>query len=70
MVTVDNEAKESRIFLDGTAFVRPLPPSTLDAYEDVPSPITGIGSNTLLPDDPQGEGALALGGNAADLAHR
>jgi len=47
MVTVDNEAKESRIFLDGTAFVRPLAPSTFDAYEDVPSPITGIGSNTL-----------------------
>jgi hypothetical protein len=47
MVTVDYKAKETRIVIDGTVLVRALPPTTLDIFEDVPSPITGIGSNTL-----------------------
>ena len=47
MVTVDYKAKQSRIVIDGTVLVRALPRSSLDVFEDVPSPITGIGSNTL-----------------------
>jgi len=47
MVTVDYRAKQSRIVIDGSAFVHQIPAATADAFEDVPSPIAGIGSNTL-----------------------
>src|SRR5262249_11431679 len=47
MVTVDCKAKEMRMAIDGTGVSRALPPTTLEIFEDVPSPITGIGSNTL-----------------------
>jgi hypothetical protein len=47
LVTVDYKAKESRMMLDGTLLTRGLPADSLDMFEDVPSPITGIGSNTL-----------------------
>ena len=47
MVTVDYQEKETRIILDGKILAGMLPPRSLDVFEDVPSPITGIGSNTL-----------------------
>ncbi len=47
MVTVDYREKETRIILDGKIIAGTLPPTSLDVFEDVPSPITGIGSNTL-----------------------
>ena len=47
MVTVDYKAKVTRIILDGTILAGKLPPTSLDVFEDVPSPITRIGSNTL-----------------------
>ena len=47
MVTVDYKAKVTRLILDGTILAGKLPPTSLDVFEDVPSPITGIGSNTL-----------------------
>lgn len=47
IVTVDYEAKESRIVIDWTTIVRALPPSSLDVFEDVPSPVTAFGSNSL-----------------------
>ena len=46
-MTVDYKAKEKRIFLDGTLLAQALPAASADIFEDVPSPITGIGSNTL-----------------------
>ncbi len=47
MVTVDYGKKETRIILDGKILAGTLPSTSLDLFEDVPSPITGIGSNTL-----------------------
>jgi hypothetical protein len=47
LVTVDYKEKQTRILLDGTLLTRALPATSLDMFEDVPSPITGIASNTL-----------------------
>jgi hypothetical protein len=47
LVTVDYRAKEKRILLDGTLLTEALPAGSADSFEDVPSPITGIASNTL-----------------------
>jgi len=46
-VTVDYRAKEAQIFLDGDFIVRPLRADGPNAFEDVPSPIAGIASDTL-----------------------
>ena len=37
----------TRIVIDGKVMTRSLAASSLDVFEDVPNPITGIGSNTL-----------------------
>jgi hypothetical protein len=47
MVTVDYNTKTSRIVIDGKVLSRTLPATSLDMFEDVPNPITGIASNTL-----------------------
>lgn len=47
MVTVDYESKVSRIVINGKVLVYTLPPETANAFEDIPSPITGIASTTL-----------------------
>ena len=47
MVTVDYEAKIARIVIDEEVLVFSLPPDTASAFEDIPSPITGIASTTL-----------------------
>jgi hypothetical protein len=47
MVTVDYEVKVARIVIDGRVLERPLPPDSANAFEDIPSPITGIASTTL-----------------------
>lgn len=47
MVTLDYKAKVARIVMDGKVLTRALPPDSADTFEDVPSPITGIGSTTL-----------------------
>lgn len=47
MVTVDYRTKEARIFIDGTDVRQALSSSSAGAFEDVPSPITGIASTTL-----------------------
>ena len=46
-VTVDYQAKVVRIFIDGEIVAHPLPADSPDLFEDVPSPIAGIGSDTL-----------------------
>jgi len=47
LVSVDYRGKTMAILLDGTPFHGHLPPESGSTAEDVPSPITGIGSNTL-----------------------
>jgi len=47
LVTVDYKAKTTRIVIDGKVISRSLAASSLDLFEDVPNPITGIASNTL-----------------------
>lgn len=47
LVSVDYRRKAMDILLDGTPFHGRLPPESGSKAEDVPSPITGIGSNTL-----------------------
>ncbi|MBL9215683.1 MAG: hypothetical protein JNG83_09430 [Opitutaceae bacterium] len=47
MVTLDYKAKLARIFMDGKVLERALPPESADAFEDMPSAITAIGSTTL-----------------------
>jgi hypothetical protein len=47
LVTVDYRAKQKRILLDGTLLTDALPAASADHFEDIPSPITGIASNTL-----------------------
>ncbi len=47
MVTVDYEAKVARIVIDGKVLPYALPSDTANAFEDIPSPITGIASTTL-----------------------
>ena len=47
VVSVDYGKKETQIFIDGTGVKQALAPAGAGAFEDVPSPITGIGSTTL-----------------------
>lgn len=47
MGVVDYRSKVARIVIDGRVIERPLPPDSANLSEDVPSPITGIGSTTL-----------------------
>jgi len=47
IVTIDYAKKETRLFIDGTGVTQALAPGGAGAFEDVPSPITGIGSTTL-----------------------
>lgn len=47
IVTVDYARKETRLFIDGTGVTQALAPGGAGVFEDVPSPITGIGSTTL-----------------------
>lgn len=47
IVSVDYKAKETRMYLDGTLLVHPLPPTSPGMFENIPSPVTGIGSTTL-----------------------
>jgi hypothetical protein len=47
MVTLDYKTKVARIVIDGLVLTRALPPDSAEMFEDVPSPITGIGSTTL-----------------------
>ena len=46
-LTVDYRAKEAKIFLDGQFLVYPLRKDTPAEFEDVPSPIAGLGTDTL-----------------------
>lgn len=46
MVTFDYKARTVRIFLNGTLLARALRPGRGEEFEDVPSPITAIGSNS------------------------
>jgi hypothetical protein len=47
IVSVDYAKKEARLFIDGAGVTQALAPGGAGAFEDVPSPITGIGSTTL-----------------------
>lgn len=47
MGVVDYRAKVARIVINGRILERPLPPDSAGQSEDIPSPITGIGSTTL-----------------------
>jgi hypothetical protein len=47
MVTVDYKEKVARIVMDGKVLTSALPADSANAFEDVPSPITGIASTTL-----------------------
>lgn len=47
MVTLDYKAKVARIFMDGKVLERALPAESANAFEGIPSPVTGIGSTTL-----------------------
>ena len=47
MLSVDYQTRKACIFIDGKAAVQALPPGKADVFENLPSGITGIGSNTL-----------------------
>lgn len=47
IITVDYQAKVARIFIDGRGMSRALSPTSANAFEGIPSPITGIGSTTF-----------------------
>ena len=46
-VSVDLGKKEARILIDGAGVKQSLPPAGAATFEDLPSPVTGIGSTTL-----------------------